>query len=167
MSFSAHKRGGFALFHLFGVTSGLFQVVFLARPSTCYDLFQVASFATNDDLQNVLTCKFTKINFILDIATKWGNDCYKMGSFLFYKTRQVVLQSRVGITEWHNFYYKTGGGSIWKWGNHCKEDRDSTKGFWHLSFRALFLESKTIVIAKSCVEVWYQTMDIVQSNRFF
>ena len=33
-----------------------------------------------------------------------------MGSFLFYKTGQVVLQRRVGITEWHNFYYKMKGG---------------------------------------------------------
>ena len=33
-----------------------------------------------------------------------------MGRFLFYKTRQVVLQCRIGIIEWHNFYYKMGGG---------------------------------------------------------
>ena len=108
-----------------------------------------------------------KMNFMLDIVTKWGKCYYKMGSFLFYKTGQVVLQSRVGITEWHNFYYKMGGGSIPKWGNHYKEEQDSTKGFWHLSFRATIPESKTIVITKSCMEVWYQTMDIVQSSRFF
>ena len=49
---------------------------------------------------------------MLDIVTKWGECYYKIGSFLFYKTGQVVLQSRVGITEWHNIYYKmkTGGG---------------------------------------------------------
>ena len=35
-----------------------------------------------------------------------------MGSFLFDKMGQVVSQSRVGITEWHNFYYKMGGGTI-------------------------------------------------------
>ena len=40
-----------------------------------------------------------KVNFMLDIVTKWGKYYYKMGSFLFYKTGQVVLQSRVGITE--------------------------------------------------------------------
>ena len=159
MSFSAHKR----VFHLFGVTSGLF----LARPSTCYNLFQVAPFVTNDDLQNVLTCKFIKINFMLDIVTKWGKCYYKMRSFLVCKTGQVVLQSSVGITEWHNFYCKMGGGSIPKWGNHYKEKQDSTKGFRHLSFRATIPESKTIGIAKSCLEVWYQTMDIVQSKRFF
>ena len=107
-----------------------------------------------------------KMNFMLDIVTKWGKCYYKMGSFLFYKTGQVVLQSRVGIREWHNFYYKMGGGSIPKWGNHYKEEQDSTKGFWHLSFRAIIPESQTIVIAKSCVEVWYETMVIVQSNRF-
>ena len=49
---------------------------------------------------------------MLDIVTKWGECYYKIGSFLFYKTGQVVLQSKVGITEWHNIYYKmkTGGG---------------------------------------------------------
>ena len=62
-----HKRGGFVLFHLFGVTSGLF----LARPSTCYNLFQVAPFVTNDDLQNVLNCKFIKNELYVRY-------CYKM-----------------------------------------------------------------------------------------
>ena len=51
-----------------------------------------------------------KMNFMLDIVTKWGKCHYKMGSFLFYKTGQVVLESRVGITEWFNFYYKWEGG---------------------------------------------------------
>ena len=41
---------------------------------------------------------------MLDIVTKWGK------CFLFYKMGQVVLQSRVGITEWYNFYYKMAGG---------------------------------------------------------
>ena len=62
-----------------------------------------------------------KMNFMLDIVTKWGKCCYKMGSFLFYKMEQVLLQSKVGITEWHNFYCKIIGGSIPKWGNHNKE----------------------------------------------
>ena len=75
VSLFAHKGGGFALYHLFIVTSGLFQVV-LGFPSspqsalTCYNLFQVAPFVTNDNLQNVLTCKFKKINFMLDIVAK-------------------------------------------------------------------------------------------------
>ena len=47
---------------------------------------------------------------MLDIVTKWGKRYYKMGSFLFYKTGQAVLQKRVGTTEWHNFYYKMRGG---------------------------------------------------------
>ena len=101
------------------------------------------------------------MNFMLDIVTKWGKCYYKMRSFSVYKTGQVVLQSSVGIAEWHNFYCKMGGGSIPKWGNHY-----NTKGFRHLSFRATIPESKTIEIAKSCLEVWYQTMDIVQSKRF-
>ena len=105
VSFSAHKRGGSALFHLFGVTSRLFQVV-LGFPSsltsTCCNLFQVTPFVTNDELQIVLTCRFTKNELYVRY-------CYKMGSFLFYKTGLVVLQSRVGITEWHNFYNKMGG----------------------------------------------------------
>ena len=41
----------------------------------------------------------------------------------------MLLQSRVGITEWHNFYYKMGERSIPKWGNHYKEEQDSTKEF--------------------------------------
>ena len=51
-----------------------------------------------------------------------------MGSSLFYKMGLVVLESRVGITEWDN-YYKMGGWSIPKWGNHYKEEQDSIKGF--------------------------------------
>ena len=47
---------------------------------------------------------------MLDIVTKRGKCYYKTGSFLFYKTGLVVLQSRVGITEWHNFYNKMGEG---------------------------------------------------------
>ena len=51
-----------------------------------------------------------KMNFMLDIVTKWGKCYEKMRSFLFCKTGQVVLQSRVGITEWHKYYCKMGGG---------------------------------------------------------
>ena len=58
-----------------------------------------------------------KMNFMLDTGTKWGKCCYKIGSFLFYKMGQVLLQSKVSITEWHNFYYKIRGGSIPKLGN--------------------------------------------------
>ena len=49
------------------------------------------------------------------------------------------------------------GVSISRWGNHYKEEKDSTIGLWQLSFRATIPDRKTIVIAKSCVEVWYQT----------
>ena len=52
-----------------------------------------------------------------------------MGSFLFYKMGQMALENRVGITEWHNSYYKMGGRGIPKWGNHYKEEQDSTKRF--------------------------------------
>ena len=62
-----------------------------------------------------------KMNFMLDIVTKLGKCYYKMGRFLFYKTGQVLLQSKVGITERDNFYYKIRGGGIPKWGNHNKE----------------------------------------------
>ena len=34
----------------------------------------------------------------------------KNGKLFVYKTGQVVLESRVGITEWYNFYYKWEGG---------------------------------------------------------
>ena len=93
---------------------------------------------------------------MLDILTKWGKFYYKMGSFLFWKTGQAVLQNKVGITEWHNFYYKLGGWNIAKWGHHYKEEKDNTKGFW-LSFRATMSKRKIIVIAKSSVEMRYQT----------
>ena len=49
---------------------------------------------------------------MLDTVTKLGKCYYKMGRFLFYKTGQVLLQSKVGITQWDNFYYKIRGGSI-------------------------------------------------------
>ena len=107
-----------------------------------------------------------KMNFMLDIVTKWGKCHYKMGSFLFYKTGQVVLQSREGITEWHNFYYKweTGvfqsGAIITKKSRIVQKDSDIS-----------FLEPQSLtvklVITESCMDVWYQTMDIVQSNRVF
>ena len=71
-----------------------------------------------------------------------------MGSFLFYKTWQVVLRSRVGIREWHNFYYKMGEGNIPKWGNHYKEEQGSTKGFWQLGL-SVPLASHTNVQFKS------------------
>ena len=47
---------------------------------------------------------------MLDIVTKWGKCYYKMGSFLFYKTGQVVLQSRVGLQNGTIFITKWGGG---------------------------------------------------------
>ena len=69
--------------------------------------------------------KTIKKNFMLDTVTKWGKCYYKRGSFLFYKTGQVVLQSLLGITEWHNFCYKIRERSTSKWGNHYKEQKDS------------------------------------------
>ena len=47
---------------------------------------------------------------MLDIVTKWGKCYYKMGSFLFYKTGQVVLQSRVGLQNGTIFITKWGRG---------------------------------------------------------
>ena len=72
----------------------------------------------------------------LDIVTKCGKCYYKMGSFLLYKTGQVVLQSRVGITEWHNFYYKMGGvvfqsGTIITKKNRIVQ-KDSDSFFWNI-----------------------------------
>lgn len=65
-----------------------------------------------------------KMNFIFDFITRWGKRYYKVGAgliyykvgqvllqictaFPYYKERQVVLQSRAGITKWGN-YYKIG-----------------------------------------------------------
>ena len=39
MSLVANQKGGFSLFHLFGVISGTFQALL-----ACYDLFRVAPF---------------------------------------------------------------------------------------------------------------------------
>ena len=72
-----------------------------------------------------------KMNFMLDIVTKWGKCYYKMGSFLFYKTGQVVLQSRVGLQNGTIFITKWGG-DIAKWGNHYKKEKFSIKKFWQL-----------------------------------
>ena len=158
VSLSAHKGGDLALFHLFRVTSGLFQVVFgfpgSPQPAlTCQNLLQVAPFVTNDDLQNILSCIFTKNELYVRYCYKVRGKCYyEMGSFLFYKTGQVVLQSRVGIREWHNFYYKMGGGSIPKWGNHYKEEQGSTKGFWQLGL-SVPLASHTNVQFKSYLSI--------------
>ena len=84
-------------------------LVFLAQPSL---LWLVTTYSRLLHLLQTTIYKMfwlanlQKMNFMLDIVTKWGKCYYKMGSFLFYKTGQVVLQSREGITEWHNFYYK-------------------------------------------------------------
>ena len=58
----------FCLELLLGCVSSF--LVFLTRPSTCYDLFQVAPFVTNDNLQNVLTCKFTKNGTFCEILLR-------------------------------------------------------------------------------------------------
>ena len=108
-----------------------------------------------------------KMSFMSGIVTKWGKCYYKMGSFLFYKTGQVLLQSKVGITEWHSFYNKISGGSISNWGNHYKEQKDCTKAFWQLSFRATFSESKINCNCKKlrggAISNWWTSF----SNCFF
>ena len=103
VSLSTHKIEGFSLFHLFGVTSGLFQVV-LGFPSspqpalTCYNLFQAVPFVTNDDLQNVLTWKFTKNEI-------YGRYSYKMRKVSLQNGKLFVLQNRAsGITKQGRYY---------------------------------------------------------------
>ena len=58
--------------------------------------------------------------FMLDIVTKRRKCYYKMGSLLFYKTGQVVLQSRVGLQNGTIFITK------WGWG-YCNVEQSSQK----------------------------------------
>ena len=119
-----HKRGSFALFHLFGRTSGLFQV-FLGFPGSsqaflnCYSLFQMIPVVTNDDFTKRFDLQITKDELYVRYCYKVRYCYYTMGSFLLYKTGHVVLRSRAGLTEWGNFYYKMEEG-IAKWDNHYK-----------------------------------------------
>ena len=99
-------------------------LVFLARPSLFWlvtTYFGLLHLWQTTIYEMSWLANLQKMNFMLDTATKWGKGYYKMGSFLFYKTRQVLLQSMVGIAEWHNFYYKIREWSIPKCGNHYKE----------------------------------------------
>ena len=86
--------GCFRSFLVFLVRHCLFWLV-----TAYFRLFRLLQMTT---LQNGLTCKFTKYEVYVTY-------------FLFYKIGQVLLQSRIGITEWDNFYHKIGEG-IEKWG---------------------------------------------------
>ena len=62
---------------------------------------------------------------------------------LLQNGKLFVLQNGAsGITKKGRYYrmaqflLQNERGSIPKWGNHYKEEKDSTKGFWQLSFRA-------------------------------
>ena len=102
---------------------------------------------------------------MLDIVTNWGKSYYKMGSFLFYKKGQVILQSRVGIKEWRNFYYKMGGGILQSGAIITKKRRIVQKDSDNsVLVRATIPERKILVIAKSYVEVRFQT-DGPQNTR--
>ena len=111
-----------------------------------------------------------KMDFMLDIVTKSGKCYHKMGSFLFYKTRQVLLQSKVGITEWHKFYYKIRGGreGVFQSGaiiieNKKMEQKDSDNS-------VLEPQSLKVKLLKSQKVAWrcdIKLMNIVHSNRFF
>ena len=50
----------------------------------------------------------------VSVITKWE-------AFCFTKLGKCYYKIRLGIPEWHNFYYKIREGSIPKWGNHSKE----------------------------------------------
>ena len=69
---------------------------------------------------------------------------------------QAVLRKRVGTTERHNFYYKMRGGVFQSGVIITKKRRivqkDSDNSF--LEPHSLKVE---LVIATTCVEMWYQT----------
>ena len=127
-----HKRGSFALFHLFGINSGLFQVV-LSFPSLPNLLWLVTNYSRLLHLLQTTIYKMfwlanlQKINFMLDIVTNGASGITKKGRY--YRMVQFLLQNERG--------------SIPKWGNHYKKEKDSTKGFWQLIFKATLSESKT------------------------
>ena len=92
MSMATHKEAGF-------FCSSCFKSLL-----TCYGLFQVVQLSTCNDIQNVLTCKFTINQLHVDFITKECKRYYKVGQL---KEGQV-LQSGAGFTKLGNFFHKFG-----------------------------------------------------------
>ena len=94
-------------------------LVFLARPSL---LWPVTTYSRLLHLLQTTIYKMfwlanlQKMNFMLDIVTKWGKCYYKMGSFLFYKTGQVLLQSKVRYSRMAQFLLQNKRGEYSKVG---------------------------------------------------
>ena len=108
-----------------------------------------------------------KMDFMLDIVTKSGKCYHKMGSFLFYKTRQVLLQSKVGITEWHNFYYKIRGG-VFQSGTIIKKNKKiEQKDSDNSVLEPQSLKVKLLKLQKVAWRCDIKLMNIVHSNRVF
>ena len=104
---------------------------------------------------------------MLDIVTKSGKCYYKIGSFLFYKTRQVLLQSKVGITEWHNFYYKIRGG-VFQSGTIIKKNKKiEQKDSDNSVLEPQSLKVKLLKLQKVAWRCDIKLMNIVHSNRVF
>ena len=71
------------------VCYALFCLLRLVTPSSvCYVLFCVALF-----LRNVLICKFTEKNFLLDFVT-WASLLQSGPALIYYRVGQVLLQNK-------------------------------------------------------------------------
>ena len=98
MSLVSQKRGGFSLFHLFGVVFGTFQPF-----PVCYGLFRIVPLLQGTTSQKILTCKFT-INQLLQRS---ASVIIKQYSFFELQSgaNDITKQDRY---QWGNFYYKVG-----------------------------------------------------------
>ena len=89
-------------------------VVFLTRPTNYTTYSRLLHLLQMTIYKMFLTCKFTKNKLYVKYCYKVIGKCYyKIGSFLFYKTGQVVPQSRVGMAQ---FFLQIGRGKISKVG---------------------------------------------------
>ena len=82
-----------ASMHLFGVTSGLLQVV-LGSFALLESWFWIVPFFTNNNLDNVLTCKFSEIELHVTFYDKLGKIIINWGSFYVLKSRESVITHR-------------------------------------------------------------------------
>ena len=101
MSLITHKGGGFALFHLYWVVSGWFQVV-----TCCSGSFQLvlacytwSIYYKQQLLHNVLTCNFTKYRLLFKFDYEVGHVLLQIRAALLY---YIVRAS--GITKYGRYY---------------------------------------------------------------
>ena len=102
MPLVAHEEGSFSFLRLLACC-GFFQIVPLFTSDDVVECFGLQIYYKS------ASCRFyNKVGQLWSI-TKKCKCYYKVGElFLHYKTWQLVLRSRAGITKWDNFYLKFG-----------------------------------------------------------